>query len=98
MAPGVTTDLVTFGIHALNDGRIAGFGIIDLPFSTIVADNEESCFDIVGFENVKQVRSPDIWPVVECESNFARYGAMSNVNAVWKVSQRKPRNRGGIGT
>lgn len=69
----MAADLVAFGVHALDDSGITSLWVVDLALPAVVADDEEGCFDIVRFEDVEQVGSPEIWTVVECESDFARY-------------------------
>lgn len=48
-------DLVTIGIHALQDGRIASRLQLDLAFTSVVADNEKRGLDAVLLEGVKQL-------------------------------------------
>jgi hypothetical protein len=67
----MTANLVTFLVYALDEGRVASLGVIDLSFTAVVTDNEEGGFDISGFQQVEKVRSIDVWAIVECESNFS---------------------------
>lgn len=56
MAPGMTANLMPFGVHALDNSRIAGLWVVNLTLTPIIADDEESSFNVVGFEDVLKWR------------------------------------------
>ena len=83
VAPCVATDLVSFGIHALNNGGITGAWIIDLAFAIVVANNKERGLDIVCFEDIEQITCPNVRSIVESERYVARSGTMVDCLTIW---------------
>jgi hypothetical protein len=53
MTPRVTPDLMTLIVHALDEGRITGFRVVDLPFAAVVTDEEERGFDPFFFQDIE---------------------------------------------
>lgn len=53
VTPSVTPNLVTFIVHALDEGRVTRLRVIDLPFATVVPNQEECGFDPFGLEDVE---------------------------------------------
>ena len=82
----MTSDLVTFSIHALDDFRIACIWVIDLAFAAVVTNYEEGRFHIIGFEGIQEIICPNIRAIIEGQGDFARNRAMENTNTVWNIS------------
>lgn len=94
MTPGVATDLVTVGDHALNDWCVPRFWVADLAFTCVVSHDEEGCWDVVPFQGIQQLGGVNVRPIVKCECDFAPYGAVTDIDAVWYVTEQRTRETG----
>lgn len=92
MTPGVTTNLMAFIVHALNQNRIACFKIIDLAFPSVIPNKEKCCRDILGFKQIKQIRCIYVRAIVECKSHLSGKVTISDANAVWIVTELRSRH------
>jgi hypothetical protein len=76
--PGVGSDLVAFGVHALDHVNVL-LGQVDLALVDVVASDEEGRLGIVGLHEVQDVGSEDfLWAVIVGQGNGARRFAVIN--------------------
>ena len=68
MRPGVGSDLVTLGFHALDD---SGPLLIDSTLADVVTGDEEGSLESGSIELVKNLVSVDVWAIIVGDSNGA---------------------------
>ena len=68
MRPGVGSDLVTLGFHALDD---SGPLLIDSTLANVVTGDEEGSLESGSIELVKNLVSVDVWAIIVGDSNGA---------------------------
>ena len=66
--PGMGSDLVTFGLHALDD---SGPLLIDSTLADVVTGNEEGGLESGSVELVKNLVSVDVWAIIVGDGNGA---------------------------
>ena len=81
VGPGVGGDLVAFGNHALDQGWV-WCGRVDSAFSKIIACDEESGAEAVGFEDVEELRGVKIGTVVVSQGNDVLRNTIVDVGSV----------------
>jgi hypothetical protein len=96
VAPGVAADLVTLGEHALDDGRIAGGGVLYLALSSVGSNNEEGRLDVILLQEVQKVRCVDVRPIIKCQGNLPGDGAVADTGSVGYGAEERARDRGRI--
>lgn len=81
--PGVAADLVAGVMHAAQDLRVLGLGVVDAPVLGVVADHEERRLDVlVLVQKIEQLRRVPPRPVVERQRDLAGLSAPPDVQSV----------------
>jgi hypothetical protein len=62
MSPGMAGNLMTFGSHTLDGGRIAE---INLALSKVVAGDKERSLGVVGLEHIQDIVGIDVGAIVK---------------------------------
>lgn len=88
----MTGNLVTFIIHAFNDGRPGSGRVIDCALSDVDSCDEESCLEVLLFEEVQNTIRVDVWTVIVGDSNGSGLLAGENALAIWHISQNRSSN------
>ena len=96
MTPTVTRNLVALGNHSLDDGRVACLGVVDLALSSIVSDDEKCRPHVIALEEIQHLRGVDVRSVVKRERDLPRHGAVTDIDAVRYISERRPRDLGRV--
>jgi hypothetical protein len=79
MGPGVTGDMMTLGIHALDHVDPPGVRIDSTM--AIVSANEKCGFEAILCETVEDLASVDVGTIIECDSDCARLRTRANTSA-----------------
>jgi hypothetical protein len=98
MRPCVTGDLVTVTNHAADQARPWGCRIVNGAFTEIATCDVECCFDIVAFEQIKQILSVGIRTIIIRYSNITISITPINRLSVRNASNLWPRNICRIGS
>ncbi len=99
VAPGMAADLVSFGVHALDQVAVACAGILDLALGTVGGHYKEGRLGIGSLEDVQKVFGVDVRTVVESQGDLSRHRAAADVDAIRNISEERPRHaeRGSAG-
>lgn len=86
VGPGMRGDLVTFGDHALDKGRVWGCGV-DGAFAKIVARHEECGVEAELLQGVQQPGRVKVWSVIICQGYHICRGAVSDIIVIRNTSE-----------